>query len=179
MVSVDNQSYMLVVRCVDGFFRDYMLLTTRPVVSPELYHTVMSTIKDLGFDEKKLQMVTYDSCLRTDRFVTAVNVHHHHNHHHHHHGEGNRRVEESITIKAGGADGLSVVQGGRPIPSNQLRPSFGTTSGGSRRISFGGGGIPISGSIVSSDGGGREGRGRGRGGGGKVEELEAFYAIIP
>lgn len=90
-----------------------------------------------------------------------------------------RRVEESITIKAGGADGLSVVQGGRPIPSNQLRPSFGTTSGGSRRISFGGGGIPISGSIVSSGG---EGRGRGRGGGGgggKVEELEAFYAIIP
>lgn len=67
MVSVDNQSYMLVVRCVDGFFKDYMLLTTRPVVSPELYHTVVSIIKELGFDDRKMQLLTYDTCLRTDR----------------------------------------------------------------------------------------------------------------
>ncbi|CAL8124131.1 unnamed protein product [Orchesella dallaii] len=141
VVSVDNQSYMLVVRCVDGFFKDYMLLTTRPIVSPELYHTVMTTIKELGFDPKKLMMVKYDNCVRTDRFVTAVNVHHHSHHHHH------------------------------VRPTSNLRPSYNPP----RRITISS--PPITASIVGgSNGGGRIGPGQTSS---RVQELEAFYAIIP
>jgi hypothetical protein len=64
IVAIDNRSYMLLVRCVEGFFRDYMLYTTRPSVSLALYNNILNITRNLGFDERRLQLASYDSCNR-------------------------------------------------------------------------------------------------------------------
>lgn len=34
----------------------------------------MQTARELGFDERRVEVMPYSSCLRTDRFISAVNL---------------------------------------------------------------------------------------------------------
>ncbi|OXA60560.1 uncharacterized protein LOC110844669 [Folsomia candida] len=65
VVAWDARSYMIIVRCVDGFFRDFSVFSTRPTVSHDVYSSVLNVTRHLGFDERRIQTMTYDNCLRT------------------------------------------------------------------------------------------------------------------
>jgi len=99
ITATDNQSYLLIVRCVDTFFKDYLILTTRPAISQDTHQKALQSIRELGFDDRRVEVMPYQvinnpfsstynfciihlyfsikifqSCLRTDRFISAVNV---------------------------------------------------------------------------------------------------------
>jgi len=63
-VAIDNRSFMLLVRCVEGFFRDYMLYTTKPSVSLATFSNILNITRNLGFDDRRLQLASYDTCSR-------------------------------------------------------------------------------------------------------------------
>lgn len=73
IAATDNNSFLFVVRCVDTFFKDYLLLTTKPAISQDMYQKAIQSARELGFDDRRVEVMPYDACLRTDRFISAVN----------------------------------------------------------------------------------------------------------
>lgn len=74
IASTDNQSFLFIVRCIDGFFKDYLLLTTKPAISQDIYTKAVQSARELGFDERRVEVMPYDACIRTDRFISAVSA---------------------------------------------------------------------------------------------------------
>ncbi|CAL8111964.1 unnamed protein product [Orchesella dallaii] len=72
ITATDNQSYLFIVRCVDSFFKDYLLLSTRPAISQDVHQKAVQSLRELGFDDRRVEVMPYQSCLRSDRFISTV-----------------------------------------------------------------------------------------------------------
>lgn len=60
LVYTDNESVILIVRCVMGKENDWKLLSTKPEVEPELKAKVLEVVKSLGFtDSSKYAEMKY------------------------------------------------------------------------------------------------------------------------
>ena len=58
LVWTDNKTAMFFVRCIKGE-RDYKILSPFPKLSKEVVKKALELIRELGFDEKKLQFMKY------------------------------------------------------------------------------------------------------------------------
>jgi len=110
IAGTDNQSYMFIVRCVENFFKDYILLTTRPAISQDVYQRAAQSVRELGFDERRIEVMPYHTCLRNDRFISTVNV-----------GPETRRVPDSY--------GIPPFPNGQFIGNNDIRGGGGFGGG--------------------------------------------------